>query len=303
MVYVRRCLAVLTAGFLLPYIVTVFWGSWFARESQTGAWEEARAEVQEEKLQVQIGQVLYEMTEEEYLLGAMAAAVPMNDESETLKAVAVILRTNLYAMKEKGQPILPEENCFIEEYARARTWGVDTYLEYQRRGKQAIEETRGITLKWEGKLLEAAFHSVSAGTTREGAYPYLASVDSQADRRSEQFLTVYWFSGKTLSALFPEITEEQWRQLSFVEEGKTSYIKEVSAGEAVIPGEEFREKLSLCSGAYFGSWKENGLQILCKGQGHGLGFSVFGANELAKEGRSWQELLTYYYGNITIENE
>ena len=36
------------------------------------------------------------------------------------------------------------------------------------------------------------------------------------------------------------------------------------------------------------------------GYGHGVGMSQYGANELAKEGKSWQEILQWYYTGVTI---
>ena len=38
------------------------------------------------------------------------------------------------------------------------------------------------------------------------------------------------------------------------------------------------------------------------GYGHGVGMSQYGANRLAKEGRTWQEILTWYYRGVTIGN-
>ena len=39
------------------------------------------------------------------------------------------------------------------------------------------------------------------------------------------------------------------------------------------------------------------------GYGHGVGMSQYGANALAKEGRTYQEILTWYYTGITLSTE
>ena len=38
------------------------------------------------------------------------------------------------------------------------------------------------------------------------------------------------------------------------------------------------------------------------GFGHGVGMSQYGANALAKQGKSWQEILTWYYSGTDVEN-
>ena len=43
--------------------------------------------------------------------------------------------------------------------------------------------------------------------------------------------------------------------------------------------------------------------IVTKGLGHGLGLSQYGANELAKEGKTYQEILQYYYKDVSIEKK
>lgn len=280
---------------LLPCVFTVFFKG-------DASWCVHGAEREEKKVHIWLGEIPYDLTEQEYLLGALAAAVPMNYEPETLKAVTVILRTNLRRMQQETERADLCQDAFAEETVRAKGWGAD-YLRYEAIGRQAVEATEGLVLKYEGSLIDAAFCGVSAGKTRQGAYPYLQSVESESDLESERFLTVTRYTRKELAALFPDAAEEDWEQIGFLEEEDTSYIKEVTLGETVVDGEQFRQTLGLCSSAYFGTWEDGVLQVVCKGQGHGLGFSCYGANELAKEGKTFEELLACYYGNIAIENE
>jgi stage II sporulation protein D len=37
-----------------------------------------------------------------------------------------------------------------------------------------------------------------------------------------------------------------------------------------------------------------------KGLGHGLGLSQYGANEMAKKGQDFEEILNFYYKNVEI---
>jgi len=47
---------------------------------------------------------------------------------------------------------------------------------------------------------------------------------------------------------------------------------------------------------------EEGIRIECKGIGHGFGFSQYGANAMAQEKMDYEDLLKYYFHNITIED-
>lgn len=62
------------------------------------------------------------------------------------------------------------------------------------------------------------------------------------------------------------------------------------------------EGTSLLPSAYFDLDFQQGksLKIKGKGYGHGVGMSQNGANEMAKEGYTWQEILEYFFRDIEI---
>ena len=43
------------------------------------------------------------------------------------------------------------------------------------------------------------------------------------------------------------------------------------------------------------------VEIYGAGYGHGVGMSQNGANEMAKEGYTWQEILYYFFKDVTLE--
>ena len=63
-------------------------------------------------------------------------------------------------------------------------------------------------------------------------------------------------------------------------------------GGSLLPSSYFDLKVKL----------DQMVQILGKGYGHGIGMSQNGANEMAKEGYTWREILTYFFQNITLES-
>lgn len=45
---------------------------------------------------------------------------------------------------------------------------------------------------------------------------------------------------------------------------------------------------------------EDGLHFLCQGKGHGLGMSQYGAERMAQEGKTAEEILKYYFPNAQV---
>ena len=81
----------------------------------------------------------------------------------------------------------------------------------------------------------------------------------------------------------------------------SGYATQVKIGEKTVAGEEFRGYLGLNSACFSLKEVENKVRIVTKGLGHGLGLSQYGANELAKEGKNYKEILKHYYKDISIE--
>lgn len=292
------CMPAVTA-MMFAYVVTCFL-------TGDGTADGARQKTGTEAYGVQTGEASGELTESEYICGHLAAALPPEADEEAMKALAVVLRTQLYRLAEEqaANRIQIEPSAYLEEYVCAKAWGVDRYILFREKAKRVINETAAQVLRDEnGALIEAPYHGVSAGRTRSGsdAYPYLQPAESKSDVEAAQYLTVYWFEERQLHDCFPDISEKEWAQIMAVEETDSFYIKEVCVGEQTIDGETFREKLSLCSSAYFTSWKENGLQVICRGQGHGFGMSCYGAQQMAADGSGYEEILSHYYKAVNLE--
>ena len=74
----------------------------------------------------------------------------------------------------------------------------------------------------------------------------------------------------------------------------------LSLGKKEITGEEWKEWFSLPSTNFYFEDYEGQLRIISLGKGRGLGLSQYGANEMAKSGASYQEILQYYYKEIAL---
>ena len=79
------------------------------------------------------------------------------------------------------------------------------------------------------------------------------------------------------------------------------YVKEVEVNGKRIKGEVFRQTFGLASSCFSLQKIDSVIEIQTKGIGHGFGFSQWEANSLAKEGKTYEDLLQYFYKNISIE--
>lgn len=89
--------------------------------------------------------------------------------------------------------------------------------------------------------------------------------------------------------------------LQLVSRDSSGYVAEYQIGSHIYTGDEVREIFGLPSLDFVFKNHEGNIQAVCKGQGHALGLSQYGANHLALEGLSAEEILKYYYHGVTVE--
>lgn len=253
-----------------------------------------------------------EMPEEELLCQLVMQQISIESEPEAIKAQTVIARTMLLSGQEKTENI--KENSELK-----RQLGEEKYAYEKNRILDYIEETKSTALTvGKGEYIDAAYHAVSAGTTRNAkeiyekeSLDYLTAVSSRGDLLSPDYLRVYWYGKKefaeklrNLTVDETEITEENVMQkLQVITYDSAGYVTEMQVGAKRMTGEEFRRQLNLASACFAVSECDGKIRIVTKGLGHGFGLSQYGANTLAAEGMGWREILKYYYPQVNISEE
>lgn len=230
---------------------------------------------------------------EEYIPVVLSKQIPEDYEKETIKAQAVIARTNfLRRIKIEGEDpgnIIRENGEENEELWSAwKSW--DSVYE------EAVQETKGQILTAGGELKLVPYHEISGGRTRDGAkalhseeYSYLKSVDSSIDKKSPFYLNSTYISEQQMPST-----------LNVKEREETGYVVSMTADEKTLEGESFARGMGLTS-SNFSIQKIGGeFRFLSKGKGHGLGFSQYGGNEMAKEGDSWEKILETYFPGMEL---
>ena len=79
-------------------------------------------------------------------------------------------------------------------------------------------------------------------------------------------------------------------------------IVTLDVGGVNIKGTEFRNIFSLRSANVEISQENGNIKMSVKGFGHGVGMSQYGADYLARQGKTYEEILKTYYTGVEIEN-
>lgn len=299
----KRFLSALLLSAMLPYVVTLAWTGRLQSEDPagfSGLWKEE-------------GQT-FSISLEDCVPLMLAVWIPADYGEETLKAQAVLLRTWLGREfgkeKEVSREALEEKiSVLLNQEDPGELWKTAGLSETYGRLKQASEATEGLALTWEGELIEPFFCRASAGMTRSRGedYPYLKQTESPGDFLADGFYTVVSMSPGQLADRLNEISGAVFvdgsdfpERIQVVERDGAGYVRQIQMGEKTYTGEEVQEALGLPSACYEFSKEGSSIRVTCKGMGHGYGFSQAGANELEKEGKTWEELLNYYFQNVEI---
>lgn len=80
------------------------------------------------------------------------------------------------------------------------------------------------------------------------------------------------------------------------------YVKELRIGKTICTGDQFRDALGLASSDFSLQEQEGKLRITTTGNGHGMGMSQWTANEMAKEGRSYEEILQFFFAGTELRD-
>lgn len=264
---------------------------------------------------------------EQYVRGVVAAEMPVNFELEALKAQAVAARTyfwgrykGVYKSSDNRHP----DACICTDPAHCqawkskeeayKAWGSLSAKSNWEKLTSAIRETKGIIITYKNAIANPFFHSNSGGRTENiedvwggKGVPYLKSVVSKGEEEAKVYKKTISMKEKDfiekLNEKYSDLEFDEGdfinniEALSFTQGGRISTIK---VGNKVLKGNDIRSIFSLNSTNFKIEEKKDTIYITTIGYGHGVGMSQWGANYLAKEGMSFEEILKYYYQGVDI---
>ncbi|MDD7729990.1 MAG: SpoIID/LytB domain-containing protein [Clostridia bacterium] len=220
-------------------------------------------------------------------------------EPEAVKAQAIIARSNVYRQMEEGKNIFDILEKTGEKLKD--TYGIKdivSKLESWEIYEEAVSETEDKVLTSEGELKLIPYHEISSGMTRNGQevlhneeYSYLKSVESSGDKTAADYLNSVYVSARQMP-----------KKLVIKSRDSAGYVTMLLADENPLEGEAFRQGLGLSSADFTVQIVGSKYRFLCKGKGHGLGFSQYGGNSMAKEGSTCEEILKTYFPAMNLED-
>lgn len=248
-----------------------------------------------------------ELELEEYIIGVVAGEMPASFEVEALKAQAIAARS--YAMnkvnssKETYDLVTDVSNqVYITQDEMKKKWQSE-YDYYYKKIKDAVLETKGLVMKYNDEIISAYYFAMSNGSTEDVSLvfgeskDYLQSVDSSWDENVKNFTVEI------------NITKEEFCKkldiscddiiIKDIKRSETNRVNEITINNKKFKGTEVRSLLNLRSTDFDIEINES-IKITTKGYGHGVGMSQYGANEMAKNGSTYEEILKHYYNNIEI---
>ncbi|MEA4828061.1 MAG: SpoIID/LytB domain-containing protein, partial [Clostridium sp.] len=77
-------------------------------------------------------------------------------------------------------------------------------------------------------------------------------------------------------------------------------VTKLKIGSEYISGQKLRSILNLNSANFTIKFNSKDIVVTCKGYGHGVGMSQWGANAMAKEGDNYETILEHYYQGVKI---
>ncbi|MBR1422817.1 MAG: SpoIID/LytB domain-containing protein [Ruminococcus sp.] len=263
----------------------------------------------------------YEQTS--FIVLSLMAQIPSGYEDEAIKAQAVLIRTYLARRsftedssptKELKGALLSNDRSkyqtFFTEKQAKKYFGSDYTAVYEKLYTLTLQ-TEGELLTYKGEPVLPAYHAVSCGVTRSAKdawgedIPYLVSVKSEADANSHDYetkLTLHIDEMKQkLIKAFPNIAFDDSKAFLELENDKNGIITKAKVcGEDVGSGELCRA-LDLSSPCVTVKFSEGKAVFTVKGLGHLVGLSLYGANEMAKNGSSHREILEYYFSGAKVQ--
>lgn len=268
-------------------------------------------------------ELVLSVTVQEYIIGVLAAEMMPTYHEQALKAQAVAAYTYLLNKKSE-QEVSPDASLkgaylsddssthqgYLTEEERAEKWG-EKAEQYEKKLRNAAEDVIGKVITYDGKPIIAAFHANNSGVTHSAEtvwgndVPYLQSVVSAGDKLSPDCIKTVALSAQEISSRAGAVQDcnlsgeaEEW--ITDIKTDKHGYVESLVIGGTKLTGIRAREVLGLRSAVFTFEFKDGSFRFTTEGYGHGVGMSQYGADYMARQGSSWEEILKHYYQGVEI---
>ena len=249
----------------------------------------------------------------EYLIGAVAAEMPVSWPDEALKAQAVAAHT--YALYCRDHAALQSgawltvdparrQGCLTEPVLRSY-WGT-AYEQNYARLSALVDEVLNDLLFYDNAPACTSYFAISNGRTEASenvwgtALPYLIPVDSSTDLSADNYQYTAVFSAAQVQQAFSGLgitadlaAPESW--FGPVEQTSSGYTKTLTICGQTVSGTALRQALGLRSTCFTVQYQSGNFSFTTRGYGHGVGLSQWGAKAMAEQDADYADILAHYY--------
>lgn len=240
---------------------------------------------------------------EDYLKSVVPSEMPASWSEEALKAQSIAARSyaisNINKRNSEGYDLkdTPQDQAY------------SGYIKEHNKATKVIDETRGLVLVSNNKVVPAYYHSSSGGITDNNVWNSKVNFVKPVNGFDAASPKNNWSKKLDLNRinkLFSSTGMNVGSIVSIIPAQKSDYgrIKKLtiigSNGSTTIAVERFQQLLNLPSNLFRAFISGDSLLIQGKGSGHGLGMSQWGAKHLAERGCNAYQILGYFYTNVEI---
>lgn len=249
---------------------------------------------------------------QEFLVGLAACEMPPEWPAAAL--CAQMVAGHSYALALGDTPLqVNSAQCLgwtDTDVLKAR-WG-DDYERFHALLVQAAQTVGNSVLTYDGSPAATCYHSISAGHTEasqnvwETALPYLQGVPSPADLAADGYETTVEYSPEQVSAVLTSLELEPGNDpaawFGDAVRDDAGYITAQTVCGTAVSGTKMRRAFHLRSASFSVEYNGSSFCFTTHGYGHGVGLSQYGAKALAEQGRTWQEILLYYFPGCEVHH-
>lgn len=291
---------------LLPIAVISF----FTTEANFILPKEEEKKIIEENITVRLklssSNEIVEISLEDYIIGVVAAEMPASFHEEAIKAQAIAARSYAYSKLENILTDTVSNQAYIDTSEMKTKWGT-SFEEYYKKIKGCVNKTKDMIVTYNGNPVTTYYFAMSNGHTEDSelvfqeSKPYLKSVESTWDNEK---LNNYKVELRLSKSEFCKKLDIECKEISIsnIKKSDSNRVLTLKVNNNDFKGTDFRTKLGLRSTDFEISVTNEYVYITTYGYGHGVGMSQYGANGMASEGATYEEIIKYYYQNTEINN-
>ncbi len=252
----------------------------------------------------------------DYVIGALACEMPASFSSEALKAQSCAIFTNALRSKAAGEEYVNRVSIknllgYTTPKILKQKWGNNFEIYYEKI-EDAVDSVWGRVIAHEGKPILAAYHSMSPGKTESAEnvwgekVPYLVAVDSEGDTFCAEFVSEKTVSADAAREVFKTALPETFLPqvdallITDIKKSDSGTVLSLVVGDSELTGQKIRSLFSLRSACFDVAIQDGNITFKTYGYGHGVGLSQYGADFMARQGKTFEQILSHYYPTTSL---